>query len=197
MKIRSIAEIRTGLNLNRKKAGLFDDSTHTYKSVTLRCFSKGARLQDAYTDTFTAIQQLDPVYLTRPKDVLVRLREPNYAIHIEAGEEEMVVPAFVAILRIHADIHPAWLAHTINADLFQRQLHARRRGTTISMIKSSDLAGCEIPAPEIHTQDAILDMMQLADLEIEKLHTLIRLKTQYRDELFETAIRNHSRAFLS
>ncbi len=188
MKVGKISDIRIGLPLARKKGDIHDDQFFKYKAVTLKAFSSTGYLLHDELDEFIASEELSESYITQEDDILVRLREPNTAIYIDKASTGLLVPALMAIIKPKKEVNSRYLTHYINSNEAQKRLHKELQGTTIQMLKASELADLHVTLPSIETQEKIVAVLNLANREIELLDTLKTLKTQFKNELLDTIL---------
>lgn len=189
MKLEKLANIRIGLPLARKKGDIHNDIFFNYKVVTLKSFSLTGSLILDELDNFIAKEELSPSYITEKGDVLVRLREPNIAVHIDENSSGLIVPALMAIIKPKISVNSIYLTHFINSSIAQKKLRKEIKGTTIPMIKARDLNDLEVTLPSNETQEKIVSMLNLANREIELLEELSQLKTQFKNELLDTILK--------
>ena len=188
MNLGRLATIRIGLPLTRKKGDVHDNLYFTYKTVTLKSFSSTGALLHSELDEFIANEELHQNYITQEGDILVRLIEPNIAVHIDKNSSGLVVPALMAIIKPKKEINSIYLTHFINSTIAQRKLQKEVKGTTIAMIKAQDLSDLEVVVPPKQTQEKIVKIFNLANQEIDLLNQLAQLKMQFKNELFSTII---------
>lgn len=189
MKLEKLANIRIGLPLARKKGDIHDDVYFRYQAVTLKSFSETGSLILDELDEFISKEELNQNYITEKGDILVRLREPNIAVYIDDNSSGLIVPALMAIIKPKQRINSDYLAHYINSKKAQKQLKKELQGTTISMLKASELAELEVTILPNETQEKIVSMLNLANREIELLEELSKLKTQFKNELLDTILK--------
>lgn len=188
MRLKDIAEIRTGLVLSRKKGDVHDDSYYEYRVVTLKAFGENGRLLKKSLDTFIADEKLPDTYLTQHGDILVRLREPNRAVLIDKEDKGTVIPSLVAVVRTDEKINREFLTHYLNSKTIQRKLQKEAKGTTISMIKTKDLSDLRLALPSYKRQEQIVSFLRLANQEIALLETLKKLKTDHKEKILDMTI---------
>lgn len=188
MKLEKLSIIRIGLPLIRKKGDIHDDQFFRYNAVTLKAFSSTGHLLHDELDEFIANEELNESYITHEGDILVRLREPNTAVYIDKESTGLLVPALMAIIKPKKDIDGRYLTHYINSNEAQKRLHKELQGTTIQMLKASELADLEVTLPSLQTQEKIVSILNLANQEIELLEELRTLKTQFKNELLDTIL---------
>lgn len=195
VKLREIAEIRTGLVLARKKGDVHDAVHRTYRVVSLKAFGENGYLAPDALDTFVAQEALDAEYITHPGDVLVRLRAPNLAAYIDEQSAGLVIPSHVAIIRSGSGaLVNEYLAHHLNANRVQNRLSKLSKGTTISMIKTKDLADLEVRLPTLDVQRKTLAWLRLANRETELMEALKAAKNRYKKEILDTIIQQGKKA---
>lgn len=192
MKLEKLATIRIGLPLSRKKGDIHDDSFFSYKVVTLKSFSSTGLLNINELDEFIAKEELSQNYITEQGDILVRLREPNIAVHIDENSSGLIVPSLMAIIKPKPDIDGLYLTHFINANITQTKLKKELKGTTIPMIKAQDLGELEVTLPSKATQTKIVSMLTLANREVALLERLAQLKNQFKNELLDTLLQKEA-----
>lgn len=192
MKLEKLSIIRIGLPLARKKGDIHDDHYFRYKTVTLKAFSSTGQLLHDELDEFIANEELNDSYITQEGDILVRLREPNTAVYIDERSVGLLIPALMAIIKPKKEVNSSYLTHYINSNEAQKRLHKELQGTTIQMLKASELADLEVSLPSLHTQEKIVSILNLANQEIELLDELKTLKTQFRNEILDTILKKEN-----
>jgi restriction endonuclease S subunit len=192
VKLNDIATIRTGLVLSRKKAALDDPEQYSYKQITLKSFSNSVTLQSDYFDDFVSIEKIDNKYLSQAGDIIVRLREPNTAVYIDAESAGLVVPSLFAIVSVdEPNINNTFLAYYLNSMGVKKVLERELKGTTIPMIKIKDLAELTLHLPSLNVQQNIVDLMLLSEKEITLLERLKEEKQRYSQAILETIIQQN------
>jgi restriction endonuclease S subunit len=192
VKLNDIATIRTGLVLSRKKAALDDPEQYSYKQITLKSFSNSVTLQSDYFDDFVSIEKIDNKYLSQAGDIIVRLREPNTAVYIDAESAGLVVPSLFAIVSVdEPNINNTFLAYYLNSMEVKKVLERELKGTTIPMIKIKDLAELTLHLPSLNVQQNIVDLMLLSEKEITLLERLKEEKQRYSQAILETIIQQN------
>lgn len=188
VKLEELATIRVGLPLSRKKGDIHDDEFYRYKTVTLKSFSSTGSLLQENLDEFIANEEVNDNYITEEGDILIRLREPNLAVYIDQNSTGLIVPSLMAIVKPTKNINNKYLTYFINSNIAQRQLKKELQGTTIPMLKISELADLQITIPSKETQDKMVSLLGLANKEIELLEELKVLKNQFKNELIDTIL---------
>lgn len=189
MYLKEIANIRTGLVLSRKKAALSDEVKVQYKQITLKSFSTSIKLQKEYFDDFDSVEKVDSTYISRAGDILVRLREPNVAVHIDEESAGLVIPSLMSIVRVDDDrVNSEFLAYYLNSTTIKRALKDKIKGTTIPMIKTKDLEDLDVILPPLEEQKRVVEFLKLSQREAELLDELRKQKEQFGQAILDTII---------
>ncbi len=192
MKLKEIADIRTGLVLSRKKAALSDDVKIYYKQITLKSFSNTISLTPDYIDAFVSTENIADTYISRVGDIVVRLREPVTAVYIDESTKGMIIPSLMAIVRVKSDmVNGEFLAYYINSTTSQKMLEKKIKGTTIAAIKTKDLEDLEVVLPSLEDQKRVVAFMKLSEKETELLDKLKREKQQLSQTILDTIIQEN------
>ena len=188
-----IAEIKTGLVLSRKKAEAHSPSEHSYKIVSLKSFTEDAIYDDAFADEFISSEQINEEYKVSLGDVLLRLREPNFAVYIDKEYSDLVYTSLMVRIRIKSDkFDPHFVAHYLNSSAVKRALAPDVSGTTIAMIGVASINNLKIPLVNLQTQDKIVKYLNLARQESEILQNLAAQKQRYHKSIFENLIKEEN-----
>jgi len=187
IKLSDIAEIKTGLVLNRKKADVSKPSKFYYSVVSLKSFNENAIYDNTFADEFISNEQIKEDYQVKKGDILLRLREPNFAVYIDKEHENLVYPSLIVRVKLQdSRFDPHFIAHYLNSTIVRRALSTELSGTTIPMINVANVNGIEIPLINIDKQKKIVEYLKLAHQENELLQNIIKQKQKYSKELFET-----------
>ncbi len=191
MKLKEIATIRTGLVLSRKKASPYDERKKRYQQITLKSFSNTTTLQRQYFDEFLSTESIDDKYISRPGDVVVRLRKPNVAVYIDEKSAGLVIPSLMCIVRVkESSVNSAYLAHYLNSTPVRKMLEREIKGTTIPMIKTKDLENIDVVLPSLEVQNKTAELMRLAAKEIELTEKLTQQKEQFSQAVLDKIVTN-------
>lgn len=189
MELLLLAKIRTGLVLSRKKAALSDEDKVHYKQITLKSFSTSIRLKEEYFDGFISTEEIDPTYISKVGDIVVRLREPNVAAYINDKSAGLVIPSLMSIIRVDdAHINKEFLAYYLNSATIKRSLQKKIKGTTIPMIKTKDLESLDIVLPSLEEQRNVVELLKLLEKEAKLLEELKEQKEQFGQAVLDTII---------
>ena len=187
IKLNDIAEIKTGLVLNRKKADMSKDQKLYYSVVSLKSFNVDAIYDNTFADEFISNEQIKEDYQVKQGDILLRLREPNFAVYIDKEYENLIYPSLMVRVKIQDNrFDPQFIAHYLNSNTVKKALSSELSGTTIPMIKVADVNEIKIPLINLDKQKKIVEYIKLVHKENDLLQNLINEKQKYSKEIFET-----------
>ena len=191
MKLKEIANIRTGLVLSRKKASSYDEQKKRYQQITLKSFSNTITLQEEYFDEFFSTESIDDKYISKVGDIVIRLRKPNIAAYIDEKSAGLVIPSLMCVVRVkERSADSAFLAHYLNSTLVKKMLEREVKGTTIPMIKTKDVENIEVVLPSLEVQNKTVELMKLAAKEIKLTQKLLRQKEQFSQTILDKIVTN-------
>ena len=185
-----IAEIKTGLVLSRKKAEAHSLSEHSYKIVSLKSFTEDAIYDDAFADEFISSEQINEDYKVSQGDILLRLREPNFAVYIDKECSDLVYTSLMVRIRIDSDkFDPHFVAHYLNSSAVKKALAPDISGTAIAMISVASINNLKVPLINLQTQNKIVKYLNLVRQESEILQNLVAQKQKHNKSIFENLIK--------
>ena len=187
IKLNDIAEIKIGLVLNRKKADMGEEIKHYYKVISLKSFNENTMYDNTFAYEFISNEQIKEDYQVKQGDILLRLREPNFAVYIDKEYENLIYPSLMVRVKLQDSRFDAhFIAHYLNSTTVKKALSTELSGTTIPMIKVADVNEIKIPLINLDKQKKIVGYLKLAHQENELLQNLIDQKQKYSKEIFET-----------
>lgn len=187
IKLNDIAEIKSGLVLNRKKADMSKEQKLYYSVVSLKSFNVDAIYDNTFADEFISNEQIKEDYQVKQDDILLRLREPNFAVYIDKEYENLIYPSLMVRVKLQdSRFDPHFIAHYLNSNTVKKALSSELSGTTIPMIKVADVNEIKIPLINLDKQKKIVEYIKLVHKENELLQNLIDQKQKYSKEIFET-----------
>ena len=190
IKIGDISEIKTGLVLNRKKADKNVDDKFCYKVVSLKSFAENTIYDNSFADEFISNEQINEEYKVSLGDVLLRLREPNFAVYIDKEYDDLIYSSLMVRIRVNSDkFDPHFVAHYLNSSAVKRALAPDVSGTTIAMISVASINNLKIPTLNLQTQNKIVKYLNLVRQESEILQNLVAQKQKYHKSVFENLIK--------
>ena len=193
IKLNDIAEIKSGLVLSRKKAEAHSPFEYSYKVVSLKSFNENALFDDTFTDEFISNEQINEEYKVSLCDILLRLREPNFAAYIYKEYDDLIYSSLMVRIRVKSDkFDPRFVAYYLNSSAVRRALAPDVSGTTIAMIGVASLNNIKIPAINLQTQNKIVKYLNLVRQESEILQNLATQKQKYHKSIFENLIKEEN-----
>lgn len=182
-----IAKLRMGVVLNRKKADMSKEQKLYYSVVSLKSFNENAIYDNTFVDEFISKEQIKEDYKVKQGDILLRLREPNFAVYIDKEYKNLIYPSLMVRVELQDSRFDAnFIAHYLNSNIVKKALSTELSGTTIPMIKVTDVYEIKIPLINLDKQKKIVEYLKLAQQENELLQNLINQKQKYSKEIFET-----------
>ena len=100
MKLSDIANLQSGLVLNRKEARYPEETVKVYKRLNLRSLSSYNEIDHKELDIFSAKDMLDLAVLTQPGDIVMKLFTPISPVVITEHDVGLVIPSQLAVIRI-------------------------------------------------------------------------------------------------
>ncbi|KLD98851.1 restriction endonuclease [Aliarcobacter butzleri L348] len=187
MTLSKIANLRMGVVLNRKKADMSKEQKLYYSVVSLKSFNENAIYDNTFADEFISKEQIKEDYQVKQGDILLRLREPNFAVYIDKEYKNLIYPSLMVRVELQDSRFDAnFIAHYLNSNIVKKALSTELSGTTIPMIKVTDVYEIKIPLINLDKQKKIVEYLKLAHQENELLQNLINQKQKYSKEIFET-----------
>ena len=107
----------------------------------------GGRVTHADLGTVKLKKAVDEDRITRQGDIVLKLSTPYDAAYSEKDDEGLVVPSFCSIIR-GVEVSKAdseFITAYLNTEYVREMLKSRVAGTTMPMIKLSDIKDLEIP----------------------------------------------------
>lgn len=196
IKLKKLAEIKIGLPIERKKAKLISLDKIEYKILSLKSFADLEDTIELYHEIFIADSNINPQYLTKEGDIIVRLRAPTTAIYINNKNTNLLVSSLMAIITDidTSKLYSKYLAYYLNSQYIQNQLLKNSQGTSITMTKRTDLLELDINLPSIAKQQEIVNYIDTAKQEIYLFNKLIAEKNKLNTNIFEIFIKNNKDA---
>lgn len=189
-KLQDIAQIQVGFTLSRTKATPSSLRNYTYKTLSINAFpSNGIKIIQGYENLHISNEEISDTYFTQEGDVLIRLRDPIRSLFVSKDSTGLLVSSLVVIVRVdRGQILGEFLSYYLNSNLPQNYFQSKVRGTTIPMIRVSDLKELEIPLPSLEKQKKIISLMQESEKEISLLKEAITQKSLLNQQIFKTLL---------
>jgi restriction endonuclease S subunit len=174
MLLKDVADISTGLVIQRKIATLPNDIKQSYRLLTLKSLEDDGWINDEYIENFDSNEILDEKYLTSTGDIIIRLSAPYTCTPIEKHEDVgLIVPSQFAVIRLIKDkVISGYLAFALNSDLIKERYIRTSLGATIPVIRVGTLKSTEIHLPPLSNQKTISHIRSLQVKKKQLQHKL-------------------------
>jgi len=190
LKLEEISNIFGGVVLLRKEAKTREG--HKYKLITLKSVSKSGIINPSDLGEYHAKGELPEKYIAKEGDIIVRIRPPIYGGYVDKEVEGAVIPSYFIKIRLNKEyinkLLPKFLALYINSKKAQKEFNKDIVGTTITMIKPTNIKKLDIPIIPLDKQKQIIKLSELINRELDLLNKLIELKEKYYNNIIEKVI---------
>ena len=183
MRLAELANINTGLVTARKQAKITDQEIIKYRILNLKVINEKGYIEDNLVEEFEANERIKPVYLTKVRDIVVRLTFPFTAVLIDEEHENMIIPSHFVVIRPDTErILPEYLYWLLNTEKVKQELQQNINSTTIGTVKPMSYAELDIEQITLQEQAQIGEIYMLAKKELYLLDQIIGQKELYYKE---------------
>lgn len=166
-----ITRFRSGLVLRRKEAK--EKTEFQYPLLTLHSMNPKGRIDHDSLKPFWAAEALNPEYLTRPGEIVLRLTAPYTAVLITEVTKGIVVSSnFIIITCREEKTIPEYLAWLLNTPCFKRQIYKAASGNMLEAVTGAVFAKVRVTLPPLILQQKIARLKDLSQKECELLRRL-------------------------
>ena len=170
MKLSDIANLQSGLVLNRKEARYPEETVKVYKRLNLRSLSSYNEIDHKELDIFSAKGMLDQAVLTQPGDIVMKLFTPISPVVITEHDVGLVIPSQLAVIRIfNNEILPQYLRYWLSTPEVSGLLQSLEGWQSQRTIKIGTFAELEVPFLPLKEQQIIANMVS-TNLRREQLY---------------------------
>ena len=157
--------------LRRKEAK--EKTEFQYPLLTLQSMNPKGRIDHDSLKPFWAAEALNPEYLTRPGEIVLRLTAPYTAVLITEVTEGIVVSSnFIIITCREEKTIPEYLAWLLNTPCFKRQIYKAASGNMLEAVTGAVFAKVRVTLPPLILQQKIARLKDLSQKECELLRRL-------------------------
>lgn len=183
MRLAELANINTGLVTARKQAKITDQEIIKYRILNLKVINEKGYIEDNLVEEFEANERIKPVYLTKVRDIVVRLTFPFTAVLIDEEHENMIIPSHFVVIRPDKErLLPEYLYWLLNTEKVKQELQQNINSTTIGTVKPMAYAELDIEQITLQEQTQIGDIYMLAKKELYLLDQIMGQKELYYRE---------------
>lgn len=176
-KLSDISDIMTGLVLSRKEAKPSLINAFKYRRLNLRSITESGLIDDAGFEDYFSVEQIDPQFITKENDIIMRLFEPLSPAIISAKNEGLVVPSQLAIIRVKSEyFQPDYIYYYLSQKNILRFLSQQDIGTAARGIRLSTLSEVGVPMLPLDKQRLVAS---LAETHQKRKQLYLNLIEQY------------------
>ena len=170
-KLSEIANVQSGLVLNRKEAKDEASIACPYKRLNLRSLDEDGEVDELSLDDYNASEILDEQIITVKGDVIVRMFAPLCPVTITEETSGLVIPSQLSTIRIKdtTRVLPEYLRYYLSQDNVLNKMLADEGWQSQRTIKISTIANLMIPLPTMEQQITIAKIVQ-ANSKRKKLY---------------------------
>ena len=178
MKLKDLANVRSGLVLSRKQSKELTD--YQYSLINLRCIQPEGEIDLDESDIYRAKEPLKKEYLSQCGDIVVRLTAPYTAVLIDETTSGMVVSSNFVVIRVE-DKHllPEYLFWLLNTEKIKRKIYENATSNMLGAVNAKFLADFELTLLSVEDQRKIAHINLLAKREYQLLKMLADKKEKY------------------
>lgn len=195
VKLSEIANVQSGLVLNRKEAKDEESITCTYKRLNLRSLDEDGTVDKLSLDDYYASEILDEQNITVIDDIIIRMFAPICPVTITEETSGLVIPSQLSTIRIKniVQVLPEYLRYFLSQDRVINKILSEEGWQSQRTIKISTIANLMIPLPSMEQQITIAKIVQ-ANAKRKKLYQeLIRQEDAYISALINKIIGGNSK----
>ena len=158
-KLKDIAEITSGLSYRR----YLDDDGDNFKVILQRSLKKDGQYGDF--EEVLLSNNIKKRYFSTKNDVLMKMQYPFEAVCIK--EEGLIISDKIAIIRLHKDVNPDFIAHILTNTHINKQLY-KTRSEKIPHLSIKKIKEIELLLPDFETQEKYAQLLNLINEKIEE-----------------------------
>ena len=183
MRLNELATINTGLVTARKQAKILNKDTIKYRTLNLKAINEKGYIEDDLVEDFWSNEKLKTGYLTRNRDIVVRLTTPFTAVLIDESHEGIIIPSHFVVIRADTGlILPEYLYWLLNTEKVRQEIQQNISSTIIGTVKPMSYASLNIELLTLEEQRQIGELYRLSKKELYLLDQLMGQKESYYKE---------------
>lgn len=171
LKLSDIANVQSGLVLNRKEAKDEASIACTYKRLNLRSLDEDGKVDELSLDDYNSSEILDKQIITVKGDVIVRMFAPICPVTITEETSGLVIPSQLSTIRIKdtTQVLSEYLRYYLSQDSIINKILAEEGWQSQRTIKISTIANLMVPLPTMEQQITIVKIVN-ANAKRRKLY---------------------------
>lgn len=195
LKLSEIANVQSGLVLNRKEAKNEANTVCKYKRLNLRSLDEYGKVDESSLDDYAASEILDEQIITAKGDIIIRMFAPIYPVTITEEMSGLVIPSQLSTIRIKdtTQVLPEYLRYYLSQDSVIDKILVSDGVQGQRTIKISTIINLTIPLPTMDQQTTIVKIVD-ANIKRKKLYQeLIKQEDAYISALIKKFIGGNSK----
>jgi len=195
VKLSEIANVQSGLVLNRKEAKDEANIACTYKRLNLRSLDEDGKVDELLLDDYNASEILDEQNITAIDDIIIRMFAPIFPVTITAETSGLVIPSQLSTIRIKniTQVFPEFLRYFLSQDRVINKILAEEGWQSQRTIKISTVANLLIPLPTMKQQITIAKIVQANVMRKKLYQELIQQEDAHVSALINKIIGGNSK----
>lgn len=178
-----IARFRSGLVLRRKESK--EKTEFQYPLLTLQSMNPKGSINHNSLKPFWATEALNPEYLTKPGEIVLRLTAPYTAVFItEVTKGILVSSNFIIITCREEKTIPEYLAWLLNTPDFKKEIYKAASSNMLDAVTGAVFAKVKVTLPPLEVQQKIVTVYELSQKECD----LLRRLTAEKEKLYQWTI---------
>ena len=193
-KLSEIANVQSGLVLNRKEAKDEASIVRTYKRLNLRSLDEDGVVDELSLEDYHSSEILDEQFITLKGDIIVRMFVPLCPVTITEDTSGLVIPSQLSTIRIKdtTKVLPEYLRYYISQDNVINKIQAEEGWQSQRTIKISPIANLLIPLPTMNQQITIAKIVQTNAMRKKLYQELIQQEDEHISALINKIIGGNS-----
>lgn len=179
VKLEELVNISSGLIVSRERTS--SSNRRIYDVLNYRSIDGDGNIVLSILDKLELSNSIDEKFITKEKDIVVKMAYPFKAVLIKKHEEGLLITSNFCKIVCSNKILPEYLVACLNSEMVDRILRIESKNQTINQISIKELLRLEIKLYDLEMQKKIamtymncLKRIQLTKMVLEKEQKIIR-----------------------
>ena len=168
IRLEEIADIFTGIRIKRYQKG----QTKRY-IVLKKTYDDSYKIETDFADVSV---EINPKFFSRKDDIVILLAGSTVS---KLEDENILIPMYYAVVRVKEKFDVDFIFHLLKSDIFPRELHKIKEGSTLKILKTTHLKEIVLPIPDYETQVKYGRLFKLMDERINLNLQLAEIEKQH------------------
>lgn len=191
IKLKEVVEIFSGIVLRRfdKSKKSLEISKQTadlrgkiYYHITLKGVEDNI-IDSKLLESIKMEKEVNERYLLKKGDIVMKLTPPYSAAVVSFDCENLLAPSNFAIIRLKEEFDPEYLSFVLNGKNTRKQLQRLVEGTTVQVIKISNLKELKLRRRTITEQKKYAKLSSLLSKRLELRNRTLQIEELLTEEL--------------